>query len=92
MATLQVRDIDTKLYDALRIRAKADHRSISQEIVYILEDHLAKTSITPTTQTQLFMSLSGAWTGNETAKEIISSIRSSRKQSTRFRGKNVSFD
>jgi len=92
MATLQVRDIDNRLYDALRARARAEHRSLSQEVVFILEDHLARTAPDSQRQTELFLGLSGAWSGSETAEELVASIRKSRKNSTRFGGKVVSFD
>ncbi len=39
MANLQVRDIDDKLYDSLKRRADLEHRSISQEVVMIIESH-----------------------------------------------------
>ena len=91
MATLQVRDIDSRLYEALRARAHADHRSVSQEVVSILEDHLSRTSPTSQRQTDLFLGLSGSWSGTETAEELVSSIKKRRKNSSRFGGKGVSF-
>jgi len=41
MAILQVRDIDDRLYDTLKQRAHIDNRSISQEVISILEKHLS---------------------------------------------------
>ncbi|MEW5814047.1 MAG: antitoxin, partial [Spirochaetota bacterium] len=37
MANLQVRDIDDRLYTVLKQRARAKHRSLSQEVVHIIE-------------------------------------------------------
>ncbi len=85
MATLQVRDIDDLLYQALKRRAKSQHRSLSQEVVHIIEDYLSRPPADSATQTELFLKLSGAWQGPETAQEILRSIRSSRVNSRRFR-------
>ena len=39
MAMLQVRDLDDRLYDRLRFAAKIDNRSISQQVVTILQNY-----------------------------------------------------
>jgi hypothetical protein len=41
MAILQVRDIDDQLYASLKEIAKSENRSLSQEVVPILEKYLA---------------------------------------------------
>ena len=38
MAMLQVRDMDDRLYDRLKFAAKHDNRSISQQVVTILQN------------------------------------------------------
>ena len=43
MATLQVRDIDDRVYKELKQRAKSKHRSLSQEVAYIIEEYLSAT-------------------------------------------------
>jgi plasmid stability protein len=92
MATLQVRDIDDRLYEALRARARSEHRSVSQEVVFIIEDHLSKSTHSSQKQTELFLGLTGAWEGSESAEQLVASIRKSRKNSNRFGGRRVSFD
>ena len=90
MATLQVRDIDDALYEGLRRRAKAQHRSLSQEVVHIIEDYLSRPTHDSARQTDMFLQLTGARQGPEKAEEIIASIRGARVNSARFRtGKNV---
>jgi plasmid stability protein len=90
MATLQVRDIDDALYEGLRRRAKAQHRSLSQEVVHIIEDYLSQPAHSPLRQTEMFLQLAGAWQGPEKPEEIVASIRSARVNSARFRKtKNV---
>jgi plasmid stability protein len=85
MATLQVRDLDDLLYQTLKKRAKSQHRSLSQEVIHIIEDYLSKPPNDSATQTELFLKLSGSWQGPETAEDILRSIRRSRVNSKRFR-------
>lgn len=40
MAILQVRDIDNNLYNSLKISAKMQNRSVSQEVITIIETYL----------------------------------------------------
>ena len=42
MATLQVKGMDDRLYDALAARAAGENRSISQQVVTIIRDFLAR--------------------------------------------------
>lgn len=91
MAILQVRDVDDRLYSSLKTLAKAENRSISQEVISILEKYLSN----PTkynNSTKEFLSLSGAWDDDRTADEIITDIKSNRIKSRRFNTKNVIFD
>ena len=41
MATLHVRNIPDHLYERLRVRAAAEHRSLSAEVIGLLESGLA---------------------------------------------------
>ena len=92
MAILQVRDIDDRLYNALKFLAKQEKRSISQEVIYILEDFFNSASRPIQNQTEAFLSLSGSWEGEETADELIENIKSSRKDSQRFEADNGIFN
>lgn len=92
MATLQVRDIDDRLYEALRVLAKQKHRSISQEVVHIIEEYMSTPQRNLLQQTEAFLALSGAWEGQETAEEIIETIRASRINAARFTKSNGLFD
>ena len=53
MATLQVRDIDNELYELLKKRAAGERRSISQEVVRILEYHIRQPKELRTDSTNL---------------------------------------
>jgi plasmid stability protein len=85
MANLQVRDMDDVLYEDLKRRARAQHRSLSQEVVHIIEDYLSRPLVDPRTQTSLFLELSGSWQGTESSQQILKSIRKARVNSKRFR-------
>ncbi|HBT95367.1 MAG TPA: hypothetical protein DEB24_04405 [Coriobacteriia bacterium] len=42
MPALQVRDFPTELYEELRERARKEHRSIAQQTVVAIREHLGK--------------------------------------------------
>jgi|WetSurMetagenome_2_1015567.scaffolds.fasta_scaffold686085_2 plasmid stability protein len=92
MATLQVRDIDSELYDSLKKRAAGERRSISQEVVGILESHLRQPKALSADSTKSFLALCDSWHDDRTAKEIAKDLRKHRKQSSRFRGDHGIFD
>lgn len=91
MAILQIRDVDNSLYDALKIMAKRERRSVSQEVIVMIESYLGNPKQTSAAvATEEFLNLS--WEGNESADELIESIRKSRKNSKRFESQNDLFD
>lgn len=92
MAILQVRDIDDRLYASLKEIARSENRSLSQEVISILERYLANPAVFGNNPTKAFLSLSGAWEDKRTADEIISDIKRERKNSKRFGKENVFFD
>jgi plasmid stability protein len=92
MATLQVRDIDDRLYKTLRNAAKRKNRSISQEVVTMLETHLNSDQKPVVNATLEFLKLSGAWKDDRTAEEITADIASGRVQSYRFGDSDGIFD
>jgi plasmid stability protein len=92
MATLQVRDIDDRLYNFLKTSAKLQNRSISQEVVTIIQNYLNSSKTTSTNATLEFLSLTGAWKEEKTAEQIVKDIRKGRKQSKRFGENDGLFD
>jgi plasmid stability protein len=92
MAILQVRDINDKLYDSLKTRAKMENRSLSQEVIFILEKYLSNPALFNKNSTSEFLSLTGAWDDLRSADENIGDIKKNRKNSKRFDAKNVLFD
>jgi len=92
MAILQVRDIDDRLYASLKDHAKSENRSLSQDVISILEAYLSNPVAFKNNSTRDFLSLSGSWDDERTADEIVDDIKRSRKNSRRFGTKNVVFD
>ena len=92
MANLQVKDIDDKLYDSIRQLAIDEKRSISQEVVYILQRYLSIPASFKKNPTDDFLELAGSWEDDRSADEIITEIRSSRRNTTRFGNENELFD
>lgn len=91
MAVLQVRDIDDRLYGALKGLAKRENRSLSQEVVHILEAFMArpKAASGPTDD---FLALAGTWKDERSAQEIVKDLRALRRNSKRFGDGHGVFD
>jgi|APSaa5957512622_1039677.scaffolds.fasta_scaffold08940_4 hypothetical protein len=70
MATMQIKSIDDQLYNALKIKAKADNRSLSQQVVMILKEYLSKPDPRLQHQTDEFLKLAGSWKNDESAEKI----------------------
>ena len=92
MAILQVRDIDDRLYSSLKNLAKSENRSLSQEVISILEKYLSNPVVFKNNPTREFLSLSGSWADDRTADEIVKDIKKNRRNSKRFEAQNVLFD
>jgi len=86
MATLQVKGFDEALYMALGARAKRDNRSISQEVVKVIQDFLTRPSGSAEEATRAFLALSGSWEDKRSARQVAQYIRKRRRSGRRFRG------
>ena len=89
---LQVRDMDDRLYDRLRFAAKIENRSISQQVVTILQNYFTSIPVKTKNATEEFLKLAGSWEDSRTTDEIIDDIYSSRLNSTRFEALDGIFD
>jgi hypothetical protein len=92
MAILQVRDLDDRLYNSLKTLARRENRSLSQEVISILEIYLSNPSVFNKNSTKEFLSLSGAWDDVRESHEIIRDIRKNRIKSKRFKVNNGIFN
>ena len=86
MATLQVKGLDDRLYAALGARAAMDNRSISQEVVTLIEEFLARPQRDPRTATRAFLDLAGSWPDDRPPARIAAEIRRARRSRHRFKG------
>jgi|WetSurMetagenome_2_1015567.scaffolds.fasta_scaffold144378_3 hypothetical protein len=92
MATLQVREIDDGLYDILKSVAQKERRSLSQEVVSILESYVRNPLSRISDTTEEFIALCGSWKDSRSAEDIIKDIKSHRKNSSRFGDRHAVFD
>jgi hypothetical protein len=93
MANLQIKGIDDDLYRKIKEAAKDEHRSVSQQILYITKLFLAKREAVEQVKTsaEILLELSGSWDDERSAEEIIAEIKGARKNSARLsEGLNVS--
>ena len=86
MANLQIKGIDDKLYDTIKKLAASENRSVSQEILFLVKEHVAKRKQTVTIRTpaQVLLDLSGSWVDNRSANAIITEIKAARKNSRKL--------
>ena len=86
MANLQIKGMDDDLYLEIKHMAKDEHRSVSQQILYITKLFLArrKTIEQLKTPAEVLLGLAGSWDDIRPAEEIIAEIKASRKNSIRF--------
>jgi plasmid stability protein len=92
LANLQVKDIDDQLYRSLKERAALEKRSVSQEVVLIIERYLSAPDQFHKNPTKEFLQLAGSWTDDRAAEEIIKDLRKARVNSDRFENENELFD
>jgi plasmid stability protein len=79
MATLQVKGIDDQLYKALGARASMNNRSISQEVITIIQESLSRGPADPRAATRSFLELCGSWKDDRPAARIVADLRRSRR-------------
>ncbi len=88
MANLQVKGIDDRLYDAIKKLAASEHRSVSQQVLFLVNEHLAKRKPTAAIRTpaQVLLELSGSWADDRSADALIEEIKAARKGSRKLSG------
>ena len=77
MAVLQVRNMADDLYGALGRRAVLDNRSISQEVIEIIEAYLATPRSNRGGDDEV-LQMAGSWDDTRDAAEIASELRQAR--------------
>jgi len=86
MANLQIKGMDDDLYGEIKDMAKDEHRSVSQQILYITKLFLSKRKAIEQLKTpaEVLLGLDGSWNDERPAEEIIAEIRAARKSSIRL--------
>ena len=80
---LQIKSMDDQLYQALKLKAESENRSLSRQVIMILKDYLSRPDNKAVRQTEAFLQLSGAWQDNRSPEDIIEEIID-RRPSRRF--------
>jgi plasmid stability protein len=87
MANLQVKGIDDDFYEDLKRLAAAENRSVSQQVLLILREFMAKKVAFRRTKmpAEVLLDLAGSWQDERTAEELAADIRAARKSSAKLR-------
>lgn len=86
MANLQVKGVDDDFYESLKALAGAENRSVSQQVLLILREYLAKESAVRAARTpaEVLLELAGSWDDERSAAEIVDDLRRSRRPSSKL--------
>jgi hypothetical protein len=88
MANLQIKGIDDKLYEEIKKLAASENRSVSQEMLFLVKEHLTKRKQVAaiSTPAQVLLDLAGSWEDDRSADTIIAEIKSARRSSSKLSG------
>ena len=82
MANLQIKGIDDDLYAQIKAVAVADNRSVSQEVLHLTREYLARRqgATLGVTAGRALLLLAGSWGDDRTAEEIVAELRAARRK------------
>lgn len=83
MATLQIDDIDDRIYERLKQVSRMHRRSIGQEVAHIIESYLSNPYPSWANNTDEFLRLAGSWNDERSAEDMVSDLRNRRTQNRR---------
>ena len=88
MANLQIKNMDESLYEEIKRAASAENRSVSQQVLTLIRDYLAKRNQVSKLKSpaQVLLELSGTWEDKRSAEEIVRGIRKARRNSKKLSG------
>jgi hypothetical protein len=83
MANLQIKGIQDALYAEIKNIASAENRSVSQQILFLVKEYLARRKHFQALKTpaQVLLELSGSWEDKKSIEQIINEIKVARKNS-----------
>ena len=87
MANLQIKGMDDELYRHIKELAAAENRSISQQIVFLTKEYLAKKRNLQSAKSpaRILLELSGSWDDDRPSDEIIEEIKGARHRRARLK-------
>jgi len=83
MANLQIKGIDDELYDELKRVATAENRSLSQEVLALVKQHLVRRRrlLRMSTPAETLLELSGSWVDDRPPEQIVEELKGFRRNS-----------
>ena len=86
MANLQIKNIQDELYEEIKKLAAAENRSVSQQVLYLVKEYLAKKKRLTAAKSpaQVLLELFGSWEDDRSAEQIVKEIKSARKSSRKL--------
>jgi len=87
MANLQIKGMDDDLYKRIKELASLENRSVSQQIVFLTKEYLAKKKSLQSARSpaRILLELSGSWDDNRSSEEIIKEIKGARHRKERLK-------
>ena len=87
MANLQIKGIHDELYEEIKKVAEAENRSVSQQVLFLIRDFLARRRELKTLSwpADVLLELSGSWEDDREPEEIVAEIKAARKNSKKLR-------
>lgn len=86
MANLQIKGIQDEFYEQIKKLAESEKRSVSQQVLFVVQEYMAKEKDMKKTKTpaQILLELSGSWSDDRDVSDIISEIKNTRRNSTKL--------
>lgn len=86
MANLQIKGVDDVFYARIKALADSQNRSISQQVLFLIKDYLAKDKAIRKVKppAQALLELIGSWADTRDADEILGDLKTDRTNSRRL--------
>jgi hypothetical protein len=87
MANLQIKGVHDELYEEIKKVAEAENRSVSQQVLFLIKDFLARRRELKTLRwpADVLLELSGSWEDDREPGVIVAEIKAARKNSKKLR-------
>ncbi len=87
MANLQIKGIKDELYAQIKNLAASQNRSVSQQVLFLIKEHISKKKHLDLIKTpaEALLELSGSWVDNREPEDIVKEIKRARKNSKKLK-------